>query len=343
MTWQSLGFKLTPELTYLIESMKVEGYWSYKHGAAALQNKDYSYIRKLETILKDLQINTYKRILLKIKTKELDREITIKDKNLTNHVEHSPFDGSSKIVFKIPFKSCTINVRLRNKDYIIKVKISDKGADIISNLKIFHYVELAFHKKVFLQFLDEFTKFKRKSHDIRLEDEIANGPEAVTMAAFSALIDAEGSIDHYGLKRCMRIRMTNKEYLKLWQSTLERIGVKSHLGLSGNLHCLTISGWRNFDKLKQMGLKLFHSVKRVKFDKILGSYIKKQEIRNTAMQFYLEKVREFGPISALDLANKLGKKKRSVNHQLKRLKAQRQVIADPEEGNQHTLPLYSMS
>ena len=69
MTWKSNGLnqKITPEMMYLIEALKVEGYWSIKHRGGEIQNKNVPLISYFEKILSDFKVKTSKRILMKIK------------------------------------------------------------------------------------------------------------------------------------------------------------------------------------------------------------------------------------------------------------------------------------
>lgn len=48
MTWKLLGYDLTPDLVYLAETMKVEGYWSLKYRNAVIQNKDLIFFEEPE-------------------------------------------------------------------------------------------------------------------------------------------------------------------------------------------------------------------------------------------------------------------------------------------------------
>ena len=61
------NYKLTPELIYLIETLKVEGYWSCKHYTACIQNKNIPFLNYLEEILRELDLKIYKRILMRNK------------------------------------------------------------------------------------------------------------------------------------------------------------------------------------------------------------------------------------------------------------------------------------
>ena len=58
--------KITPELIYLAESFRVEGYWSIKHKEAAIQNKNLSYLDNIEKLLNDYKIKPIKRTLVKV-------------------------------------------------------------------------------------------------------------------------------------------------------------------------------------------------------------------------------------------------------------------------------------
>src|SRR3989338_4399891 len=67
MIAQKYGFKLSPDFIYLIEAIKVEGYWSYKNFTLTIQNKNLPFLGRVESIVKHSGIKPSKRILVKIK------------------------------------------------------------------------------------------------------------------------------------------------------------------------------------------------------------------------------------------------------------------------------------
>ena len=51
MTRKYLGYDLTENLIYLIECLKVEGYWSLKNYECSIQNKNLPFLRHIEKLL----------------------------------------------------------------------------------------------------------------------------------------------------------------------------------------------------------------------------------------------------------------------------------------------------
>jgi len=84
-------FDLNEDMIYLIETLKVEGYWSSKTFTLTLQNKDIPLLTHIEEIVKNLKLNFYKRILLKIRvddnTKKEDISLNWKNKKVNFHIE----------------------------------------------------------------------------------------------------------------------------------------------------------------------------------------------------------------------------------------------------------------
>ena len=122
--------------------------------------------------------------------------------------------------------------------------------------------------------------------------------------------------------------MFNHKYLSDWQKVLNNLGVSSRHDKEG----LTIEGWEDFNKLKKLGLKLFHSKKKKKWHNILNSYKRKQVSRNGALNFYLSKLKEIGkPITAKEFAKMTNKSKRVINHFLKKLAEKNLIKIDKSE------------
>ena len=115
--------------------------------------------------------------------------------------------------------------------------------------------------------------------------------------------------------------MRNKKYLQDWKKLLRKFGIEARFSQNTDLeYGLYIEGWEDFDKLQKLGLKLYHSKKVKKLEEILKSYKRNQVSRNSAYEFYIQKLKEIGkPVTAREFAEKLGKSKRVVNHYLTRL------------------------
>jgi len=325
------GFKLTPEFIYLIEAIKVEGYWSQKNYTLTIQNKNLPFLRRIETLVKDLDIKPSKRILLKIKpNKDFTKEdVKLQNKSILNfHIEKSPFDGSKKIVTSLPYKrKHTIKLRLKNKNYRFILKEGKEEFEITSKLKSWAYLDLRFPRIKLLRFLSEYLKDNKK---VEVQSFLFNANKEYIASAFSALIDSEGSINQYQHFRRMRIRMRNFNYLREWRLLLKKFYISSQLRWNSKEEAqLKIEGCEDFDKLKELGVKFYHSKKARKFENILKSYKRRQVSRDTAHKFYIKKLKEIGkPITAREFAEKLGKSKRVVNHYLTKLMEKNSIKVD---------------
>lgn len=333
MTWKYLGYELTPELIYLIETLKIEGYWSVKHRDCTIQNKDLEFLRKIEDILNKYKIKLSKQIYVKIKLPDSEipkNTIVVKKggKELTFHIEKSPFDGSKKVSFKLPYsKRQEIKLFIGIREYSIIIKESKYLFKIASKLKSFAYLEIRFYYLKFIKALNDYV-ISNKSKELRIEKTLFNLSPIFIVSALSALIDTEGTLDYYKHTRRIKIRMNNENYLKDWKVLLKKIGIDSHVGPDGKLKKLTISGWQDFNKLDSMGLKLFHSKKRNKWKGILSTYKRHQISRNSYYNYYIRELKENGPIPASDLAKKLSKSKRVINHYLTKLDRKNLIKVD---------------
>lgn len=325
MTWTFLISKIEPELLYLIEAFKVEGYWSLIHREASIQNKNMRLLNNIENILSKYKINFTKRLLIKIKptNQNFSKEeiLLLKNKKeIKFHIENSLFDKSRKIVFNLPFKlNQAVQFIFKNKQGIVNIKVCKDQINIKSKFPSFGYAEIRINNTDFIRFIDNYSG-EKGSHTIRLDRFIFNKPLEFVFAAFSALIDCEGSIDYYGYMRRIRIRMCNLDYLKDWNKLLSKFKIHSNIVRDRHLWNLYINGWQNFDKLHNLGINLYHSKKREKLEKILNSYQKKQISQNTWKDFYISQLKSIGrPVSAVEFAKILGKSKRVVNHFLTKL------------------------
>jgi len=319
MKRRKYSVKINPSLVYLGEAMLVEGYWSIKSFTASIQNKNLPFLKRIEKILEGLSMPVSKRILLKIKLEEKiqeKEEVKLSDgkRLLSFHLEKSPFDGSLKIVTNLPYKE-TYNITLTTKKNSYKIITIIGKEEIVTkgDQKAWAYLDLRFPNKVILSFLDVY--------DMERDNLLEDLSKEHLVAAFSALIDSEGSVDYYSHYRKIRVRMRDKPYLEEWKRILSKYNL--YVGLRQNTNKefqICIKGWDSFNKLQDLGLKLYHSKKSRKFEKIMCSYKRKQVSRNHACRFYTIKLKELNkPITAKKLSIILGKSKRVVNHYLKML------------------------
>jgi hypothetical protein len=323
MTWKLHGLKTNADFFYLLEALKVEGYWSTKHREALIDNKNLPFMRNIERILKDIGISCTKRFIIKIQPedqdfKKRDIKVIFKEVEIGFHLERSPFNKNKKIVFMLPYNK-TQKTLLKFKNQAKRLKIKDGKENVEINIdkkfKAFGYLRLRFFDIKFIKFIDRNVKNKG-SLNIRVNKSFSKMSHKFIMAAFSALIDCEGTLDFYRHFRKIRIRMFNHKYLSDWKKILGNLGIASRHDREG----LTIEGWEDFNKLKEFGIKLFHSEKKRKWHKILNSYKRNQISRNKALDFYLNKLKEIEkPITAKEFAKITNKSKRVVNHFLKKL------------------------
>ncbi len=325
MTLMSFGYDYTPELIYLIEALKTEGDWSIKNRSGRIQNKNLPFLRYIECILRSLNLKYSKKILLKVKLprKRISKsslKFFTNHKKLNFHIEISPFDGSKKAVLFLPFrKGQIVNFIFYREKFQIKLTEGKEEINLAAPFPSFAYAQIRFSKTNFIRFLEDHVAGKRKSKNIRLQPLISTDSTFLA-SALSALIDCEGTLDHHGHTRRIRVRMINKKYLDDWVSVLSGYEIGAKVTKDENLYCMVISGWEDFEKLNKLGLELHQSKKSKKWFVILNSYKRKQISRGTAVQFYLKKLGEIGtPISARDFAAQLGKSKRVINHHLARL------------------------
>lgn len=301
-------WKITPEIVYLIETLRTDGYYSLKNREAEIQNKNLPFLIYIENTLKQNKINYGKRLLIKVKISEFERDdvkLLQNEKEIRFHIEKSPFDGSRKVVFNLPFKSQNLDIKIKESTFPLSVIIGNEEVITKCEFLSFGYTEIRFHNIKFLRFLDSLKEIKIKNIEF-------------IMSAFSALIDAEGMLEYRGLYRKIRIRMKDKDYLENWKAILKSFDIKSNFGKDEKgLYKLEIYGWEDFDKLVKMGLKFHHSKKIRKFDIIMNSFKRNQVSRNTGKEFYLKKLKEINrPIAAVELSKTINKNKRTVNHYL---------------------------
>ncbi|MCX6751045.1 MAG: LAGLIDADG family homing endonuclease, partial [Candidatus Pacearchaeota archaeon] len=314
------NFELNEDMIYLIETLKVEGYWSKSCFTLTLQNKDIPLINHVEEILKELNIEPGKRILLKIKLKDNTKKEKVDliwdEKKLNFHIEKSPFDNKKvKVVTSLPYKNLyELNLINANKKLPIKITCFKNKVDIESELVCWAYKDLRFPTKKLLDFLEEYCGNKKNFH---VEKFLFNADKELVMSAFSALIDCEGTINWYGLKRVIQIRMRNKKYLEQWSKLLKKWGIGNKLRKNKNEWEINISGWEDFDKLNKMGFKLYHSKKSEKWEKMMKGFNRNQISRGSYREFYINKLKEINKkITSEEFSKCINKSKRVANHYL---------------------------
>lgn len=333
MTTQIDDFELNEDMIYLIETLKVEGYWSRKSFTLSLQNKDIHLLNHIEGIVKNLGINISKRLLLKIRlgdnAKKEEVKLIWKNKNLNFHIEKSPFDNNKvKAVTSLPYKkNYELILLYNNKSISINIKLRKDKIILESNLDCWIYTDLRFPTKRMLDFLEDYCGNKKKFH---LEEFLLNSNEKLVMSAFSALVDCEGSIDFYRLFRRVRIRMRNKSYLNQWKDLLLKHNIKARLQKNNEKEFeLCIEGWQDFNKLNELGFKLYHSKKSEKWGKMLKGFKRNQISRNSYKEFYINKLKEISKkITSKEFAEYIGKSKRTADHYLSKLKREKKIFCD---------------
>jgi len=324
---------LTPEMIYFIEALKVEGCWSLKYSNWDIQNKNLPFIENIEKILKkNFKSQIFKKILVKIEPPDQNfnkKDIALKrnNENLKFHINNSPFSKTNKVITLIPYeKQVHLTLIVKNKSFPISIKPAKEEIQVITALKGWAYCDLKIYNKDLQKAVVAFIKKK----ELKVEPFLFSANKKYVAAAFSALIDAEGSLDYYRLMRRLRIRMRSPAYLQNWKELLKKFKVHAHFSqITQKDYALAISGWEDFNKLNAMGLELHQSKKVRKWRAILNSYKRNQVSRNTALNFYTHKLKEIGkPITAQALAAKLKKNKRVVNHYLTKLMRQNLLDVD---------------
>lgn len=324
MISRKYNLNLTPDFIYLIEALKVEGSWCLSNSSFFIQNKNLPFLDNIERILKNLGMNVYKRILIKLKP--IDQDFVKEDvylinnnTNLSFHIEKSPFNNYPKIVTSLPYKkNYKLTLKIKNITYPIKIKVTKEEIRVTSELKGWAYQEVRFASIELLKFA---LKYVGNKKNFRIEPFLFTSSKEHIASAFSALIDSERSLNHYKHARRVRIRMRNKIYLEDWKKLLDNFGIYSRLQKNNDKEYeLCIQGNTYFAKLEELGLKLHHSKKYSKWYGLLKSYKRMQIPRNTAYKFYIERLKEFdNPVTAIYLAKKLKKSKRVVSHYLNKL------------------------
>ena len=344
MMTYNISIPINEDTIYLMEAMKVEGYWRTTSYTLTIQNKDIPLLNHIENIAIKLGVKPAKRILLKIRledgTSKEDIKIIINNNEINFHIEKSPFDNKKrKAVTNLSYKdNYKLDILTKNKKYNIELKSYRNRFSIEGDIQAWAYEDLRFPVKKLLEFLDTYGGDKK---NLRISD-IIKSNEKLLISSFSALIDCEGSINCYGLKRVLSIRMKSKNYLDDWSKLLKSRDIGNKLSKHGNLWEITISGWEDFKKLESKGLKLYHSIKREKWNKMMGGFQRNQISRGSYKEYYLNKLKEYDKeASAIELAKFLNKSKRTVNHFL--LKLEKDKLIERTNKGKGKPYLYSIS
>jgi len=315
--------RYTSSLAGLIEALKVEGYWR-NDGYGCICNANKPLIDYIQRLLENLGIHVTRSLALKVKvdpdTEENEVEVFRDDKLVEFHIQKSPFDKTKFIVFRAHEPAEKYFLKVGKRSYDLSIKAQDNCIETGCELPTFAYINLQFRSLTFSSLLKDVLRENggNKSRTIRLNTFLEKSPPNIIMAAFSMLVDCEGSINHYNLFRRIKIRMVNRQYLMDWLKLLNRLGIHTITYKDGALHALCIEGAEDFRKLVSHGFELHHSVKRTKFQKVLCGYKRFQISRDNALAFYSQELRKIGrPVSARELAMIIGKSKRVVNHYLK--------------------------
>ncbi len=325
-------FKLNNEMIYLIETLKVESYWCKENFTLTLQNKDIQLLDHIEAIVNSLGIRVSKRTLLKIKlkdnTKRNEVNLYINKNKINFHISKSPFDiNQVKAVTSLPYKERhTLILETKDKNHKIIIKTSPGKLNVKSDLQCWVYGDLRFPTKKLLDFLQLHLKGNK---NIQVEDILFKSPPNIVMSAFSALVDCEGTLNWYGLKRNIQIRMNSKEYLLQWKELLEKFEIGCRFEKNQSLWGIVISGWEDFDRLERLGFKLIHSKKAEKWKRMMNGYKRRQISRGTFKEFYIKKLKEVNKkVTTKEFAEILNKDKRTINHFLLKLEKEGFVICD---------------
>lgn len=327
---------LDEDMLYLIETLKVEGYWSTKNYTLTLQNKNVPLLNHIEEILKKKGlIVPSKRILLKIRledeTKKEEIKIIENEQELAFHIEKSPFDNKKvKAVTSLPYRrEHNLKVVYKDKTHLINIKWNATNLTYESELKCFLYGDLRFAKIELLTFLDKYCGDKKNFH---VEEFLFNADEKKVISAFSALIDCEGTVTQYGFKRNIQIRMRNKDYLLQWKELLKKFEIECRFSKDKDGWGIVIEGWEDFDKLKKMGLKLYHSEKARKFEEVMQGFKRNQISRGSYKDFYVNKLKEINKkVTIKQFAEIIGKKMRNTTHYIKKLREEGLICEDKRQ------------
>lgn len=325
--------RYTGQLASLIEALKVEGYW--KNGYGSICNSNKPLIDYIQRLLENLGIHVTRSLVLKVKvdpnTEKNEIEVLKNSKPVKFHIQKSQFNKTRVIVFRAHEVAEKYFLKVKGCSHDLSIKIHDAHIEADCELPTFVYVNLGFRSLTFFSLLKDIIGENggKKSHTIRLNTLLKKSPPSVIMAAFSMVVDCEGSVNYYKLSRKIRIRMANRQYLRDWLNLLNHLRIRANVCKDGVLYALCIEGAEDFKKLVSYGFNLHHSAKITKFQRVLRSYKRFQISRNSALTFYSQKLRKVGhPVTARELAFATGKSKRVVSHYLKRLEDKNLVKVD---------------
>ncbi|MEK6933195.1 MAG: LAGLIDADG family homing endonuclease [Nanoarchaeota archaeon] len=330
--------ELSPDILYLIEALKVEGYWSIKYREGAIQNKDLQFLRFIDNILKKCKVNTKKRILVKVRLQNLSDNVGLFDihgNKIKYRWEKSPFSNKKKIVFNLAFRlSQKIKLVLGNVIIPITIIIHKNKIEVAGKqIEGWAYLDLRFYNTKFVRFLESVANKKNLSINF---DTIKNSKDMTSI--FSAIVDAEGNLVYYRFFRRISIRMKSKNYLEDVQKLLHLLHVNSTLSkiknkaVRGDFFDLVIEGWEDINKLIKEGVDLKHSEKKKKLRIILESYKRNQISRNSSRKFYLDLIDDNPGITVRDLSTKTLKSTRVINHYLIRLYRKGLILREKKTG-----------
>ena len=323
---------INKDTVYLIEALKVEGYWSSRNFTLVIQNKNLPLLKHIEEITKNLGVKVGKRTLLKVRLNDNSQKEDIKilfgKKELNFHIEKSPFDENKvKAVISLPYKkNQRILVDYNNKEYPLNIKYLKDKISCKGDLECWAYGDLRFPSRKILEFLDKYANKKK----LEIGNYLSSKNTDLIASAFSALIDCGGSINFYGLKRLIRVRMRNKDYLEQWSKLLTKIMIGCKFRRNNEKEYeINISGWEDFDRLSKIGVRFYNSKKEKEWKEMMIGFKRKQISRGSYKEFYIRELRELNKkITSEEFANHLKKSKRVVNHYLSKLKKDRLVQYD---------------
>jgi hypothetical protein len=307
------------EIAQLIEIIKVEGYWN-KKGNIAICNKSQELINFFETLIQDLGLTCRRSILIKIKIPETWK--TRKCINVFEGISIRPFyfgrSGFTQKLESIVFETKNINeiFQVAYKDKKLSFSLTNNQIDtpIIKS-----YFVLKTSNISFTTFMKLILNEENSTHKIRINDYLKKAKPEIIAKVFGSVVDCDGSIVYYGLKREINLQQSSLDYIKDWNKLLLSIGINSNISKKDKLYKLTVTCNQNFKKLDLLNFELHHKVKKKRFEKILNNYKKHQVERNTALNYYNNLILEHPGINAFELSQIANKNKRTVSHYLLKL------------------------
>jgi len=322
---KSSGYSL--ELAQLVEVLKVEGSWLNK-GAISIYNKSPELISFFSKLFQHHSIKFFVKYNLKIIIPAEYNDFT-KLVLLENGVRKN--FNFEKNVFKNCVDRLAFETNCKKATYILKddvtsssfySNISEEKFESSNGLSI--YAKVLANNRAFVKFLEDTIFEKGGTYEIRVSGSLKSASPGIIAKVFGSVVDCEGSIRFKGLTRNIRLRMNNNDYLADWSQLLAKLGIFSN----HSYRCLTITNNQNFQRLSDLGFTLMHPVKDERFKRILKNYKKRQILRNTSENFYIQKLKDVKEISASELSIKLNKSKRVVSHFLTKLERSGKISAN---------------